>query len=165
MARSDAPKLLRAALQRRALGNPLGWYRLQESWTALTIKALWDFTIPGKGLHEAIVDLVLWRAPQHERDQRIWIPSIELTQPLTQDTNTYTHKGTTRLRRAPAEKDHPSDANQPEEWEKATRPNRYTALVATGLHTPDDDLPPHLQTTSGSSRRSGVQSSSAGTIT
>ena len=55
------PKLLHAALQGRAVDTPLGWYRLQESWTALTVKALRDLTTPGKGLHETIVDLVLWR--------------------------------------------------------------------------------------------------------
>ena len=59
------PDLLRAALQGGALNTPLGWYRLQESWTRLTVKALQDLAIPGKGLHEAIVDLVLWRARQH----------------------------------------------------------------------------------------------------
>ena len=46
---------LRATLQDRALTTPLGWYRLQEDWTKLTVKALRDLTTPGNGLYEAIV--------------------------------------------------------------------------------------------------------------
>ena len=53
------PDLLRATLQGRALSTPLGWYRLQEDWTKLTVKALRDLTSPSNGLHETIVDLVL----------------------------------------------------------------------------------------------------------
>ena len=53
------PDPLRATLQGRALTTPLGWYRLQEDSTKLTVKALRDLTTPGNGLHEAIVDLVL----------------------------------------------------------------------------------------------------------
>ena len=53
------PDLLRANLQGRALSTPLGWYRLQESWTRLTIKALQNLATRGNGLHQAIVDLVL----------------------------------------------------------------------------------------------------------
>ena len=53
------PKLLQPAHQGRALDTPLGWYRLQEGWTALTVKALQDLTTPGKDLHDTIVDLVL----------------------------------------------------------------------------------------------------------
>ena len=71
------PDLLRATLQGRALDTLLGWYRLQGSWTRLTVKALQDLDTPGKGLHETIVDLVLWRARQHTQDQHIWIPPIE----------------------------------------------------------------------------------------
>ena len=56
------PDLLRATLQGRALTTSLGWYRLQEDWTKLTVEALRDLTSPGNGLHEAIIDLVLWRA-------------------------------------------------------------------------------------------------------
>ena len=56
------PDLLRAALPGRALDTPLAWYCLQESWTKLTAGALRDLATPGDGLHEAIVDLVLWRA-------------------------------------------------------------------------------------------------------
>ena len=53
------PDLLRATLQGRALDTPLGWYRLQETSTKLTVKALRDLGTPGKGLQEAIVDLFL----------------------------------------------------------------------------------------------------------
>ena len=51
------PDLLRATLQGRALTTPLGWYRLQEDWTKLTVKALRDLTTPGNGLHEAILEV------------------------------------------------------------------------------------------------------------
>ena len=137
------PDLLRATLQDRAPTTPLGWYRLQEDWTKLTVKALRDLTTPGSGLHETIVDLVLWRARKHTRGQPIWIPPIEWGQALTHDTGSnVTRRGTVRLRRAQAETDHPADANHPEQWEQATAPNRDTALRAAGLRTPDDDLPP-----------------------
>ena len=81
------PDLLRATLQGRTLTGPLGWYRLQEDWTKLTVKALRDLTTPGQGLHEAIVDLVLWRARKHTQGQHIWIPPIEWGQALTHDTD------------------------------------------------------------------------------
>ena len=137
------PDLLRATLQDRAPTTPLGWYRLQEDWTKLTVKALRDLTTPGSGLHETILDLVLWRARKHTRGQPIWIPPIEWGQALTHDTGSnVTRRGTVRLRRAQAETDHPADPNHPEQWEQATAPNRDTALRATGLRTPDDDLPP-----------------------
>ena len=137
------PDLLRATLQDRAPTTPLGWYRLQEDWTKLTVKALRDLTTPGSGLHETIVDLVLWRARKHTRGQPIWIPPIEWGQALTHDTGSnVTRRGTVRLRRAQAETDHPADPNHPEQWEQATAPNRDTALRAAGLRTPDDDLPP-----------------------
>ena len=137
------PDLLRATLQGRALTNPLGWYRLQEDWTKLTVKALRDLTTPGNGLHEAIVDLVLWRARNRTQGQHDWIPPIELGQALTHDTDiNVTRRGTVRLRRAAAEKDHPADLNRPEQLEQATAPTRNTALRAAGLRTPDDDLPP-----------------------
>ena len=61
------PDLLRATLQGKALDTPLGW-------TKLTVQALRDLATPGKGLNEATVDLVLWRARQHTREQHIWIP-------------------------------------------------------------------------------------------
>ena len=134
--------LLRATLQGRALSTPLGWYRLQEDGTKLTVKALWDLTAPGKGLHEAIVDLVLWRARHHTQGQHVLIPPIESGQALTHDTDTnVTRRGTMRLRRAPAEKDHPADPNHPKQLEQATTPTRDTALRAAGLCTADDDLP------------------------
>ena len=137
------PDLLRAALQGRALDTPLGWYRLQEDRTKLTVKALQDLATPGKGLHEAIVDLVLWRARQHAQGQQVWIPPIEWGQALTHDTDTnVTGRGTTRLRQAPAERDRPADPNHPEQWEQATAPTRDTALRAAGLRIPYDDLPP-----------------------
>ena len=147
------PDLLRATLQGRAPTTPLGWYRLQEDWTKLTVKALWDLTTPGNGLHETIVDLVLWRACKHTQGQHVWNPPIEWGQALTHDTDiNVTRRGTVRLRRAPAEKDHPADPNRPEQWEQATAPTRDTA-------------PPHLQTVTTPRRRSGLQSSSAGTTT
>ena len=109
------PDLLPATLQGRALSTPLGWYRLQENWTKLTVKALRELTTPGNGLHETIVDLVLWRARQHTQGQHVWIPPIEWGEALTHDTDTnVTRRGITRLRRAPAEKDHPADPNHPE---------------------------------------------------
>ena len=109
---------------------------------------------------------MLWRARKHTRGQHIWIPPIEWGQALTHDTGiNVTHQGTVRLRRAPAETDHPADPNRPEQWEQATAPNRDTALRAAGLRTPDDDPPPHLQTVTTPRRRSGLQSSSAATTT
>ena len=137
------PDLLRATLQDRALTTPLGWYRLQEEWTKLTVKALRDLTTRGNGLHEGIVDLVLWRACKHTQGQHVWIPPIEWGQALTHDTDiNVTRRGTVRLRRAPAEKDHAADPNCPEQWQQATAPTRDTALRAAGLRTPDDNLPP-----------------------
>ena len=136
------PDFLRATLQGRALSTPLGWYRLQESWTKLTVKALQDLTTPGNGLHEALVDLVLWRARQHAHGQHVWIPPIEWGQALTHDTDTnVTCRGTIRLRRAPAENDHPADPNHAEQWEQATARTRKTALRAARLRTPDEDRP------------------------
>ena len=109
----------------------------------LYVKALRDLTTPDKGLHDAIVDLVLWRARKHTQGQHVWIPSIEWGQALTHDTDiNVTRRGTVRLRRAPAGRDHPADPNRPEQWEHATAPTRDTALRAAGLRTPDDDLPP-----------------------
>ena len=137
------PNLLRATLQGRALNTPLGWYRLQESWTTLTVKALQDLKTPGNRLHEAIVDIVLWRTRRHVQGQHAWMPPIEWGQASTHDTDTnVTRRGTIRLRRAPAEKDHPADPNNPEKWEQAIAPTHDTALRAAGLRTPDDDLPP-----------------------
>ena len=137
------PDLLRATLQGRTLTTPLGWYRLQEDWTKLTVKALQDLTTPGNGLHEAIVDLVLWRARKHTQGQHVWIPLIEWRQVLTHDSDmNVTRRGTVRLRRAPAEKGRSADLNRPEQWEQATAPTHDTAVRAAGLRTPDDDLPP-----------------------
>ena len=136
------PDLLRATLQGRALPTPLGWYRVQESWTKLAVKALRDLATPGNGLHEAFVNLVLWGGRQHAKGQHVWIPPIEWGQALTHDNNTnVTRRGTTRLRRAPVEKDHPADPERPEQWEQATAPTWDTALRAAGLRTPNDDLP------------------------
>ena len=130
------------------------------------VTALWDLTTPGSSLHEAIGHLVLWRARKHTQGQHIWIPPIEWGQALTHDTGiNVTGPGTVRLRRAPAETDHPADPNRPEQWEQAAAPTRDTALCAAGLRTPDDDRPPHLQTVTTPWRRSGLQSSSAGTTT
>ena len=161
------PDFLRATLQGRAPTTPLGWYRLQEDWTKLTVKALLDLTNAGNGLHETIADLVLWRARKHTQGQHVWIQPIEWGQALTHDTDiNVTCRGTVRLRRAPAEKDHPADPNRPAQWEQATTPTRYTALRAAGLRTPDDDPPPpHLQTVTTPRPRSGLQSLSAGTTT
>ena len=92
------PDLLRATLQGRALSTPLGWYRLQEDSTKLTVKVLRDLTTPGNGLHAAIVDLVLLQASQHTQGQHVWIPPIEWCQALTHDTDTnVTPRGTIRL--------------------------------------------------------------------
>ena len=136
------PDLLRATLGGRALSTPLGWYRLQEDWTKLTVKAFRHLTTPGNRLHEAIVDLVLWKARQHTEGQHVWIPPIEWGPALTHDTDTnVTRQGTIRLQRAPAEKDHLADPNHPEQWKHATAPTRDTALRAAGLRTPDNDLP------------------------
>ena len=160
------PDLLRATLQGRAPTPPLGWYRLHEDWTEVTVKALQDLTTPSNGLHEAIVDVLLWRARKHTQGQQVWIPPIEWGQALTHDTDiNVTCRGTVRLRRAPAEKDHPADTNRPEKWEQATASTRDTALCAAGLRIPDNDPPPHLQTVTTPRRRSGLQSSSADTTT
>ena len=89
------------------------------------------------------MDLVLWRARKHTQGQHVWIPPIEWGQALTHYTDVnVTRRGTVRLRRAPAEKDHPADPNRLEQWEQATAPTRDTALCAAGLRTPDDDPPP-----------------------
>ena len=89
------------------------------------------------------MDLVLWRARQHAQGQHIWMTTIEWGQALTHDTDTnVTCRGTTRLRRAQAEKDHQADPNHPERWEQATTPTRDTAPRAVGLCTPDVDLSP-----------------------
>ena len=123
------PDLLRATLQGRALNTPLGWYRLQEDWTKLTVKALRDPTTPGNGLHEAIVDLVLWRARKNTQglwisSVYVWIPPIEWGQALTHNIDiNVTRRGTIRLQRAPAEKDRPADPNHPEQWERGHRTN------------------------------------------
>ena len=86
---------------------------------------------------------MLWRACQHTQGQHVCIPPIEWGQALTHDTDTnVTCRGTIRLRRAPAEKDHPADPNHPEQWEQATAPTRDTALCAARLCTPDNHLPP-----------------------
>ena len=109
------PDLLRATLQGRAPTTPLGWYRLQEDWTKLTVKALRDLTTPSNGLNEG-VDLVLWRARKHTQGQHVWILPIEWGQALTHDTDiNVTRRGTIHLRQAPAEKDHPADPNHPEQ--------------------------------------------------
>ena len=85
---------------------------------------------------------MLWRAREHAQGQHVWIPPIKWGQALTHDTDTnVTRRGTIRLRRAPAERDHPANPNHPEQWEQATAPTRNTALRAAGHRTPDDDLP------------------------
>ena len=145
--------------------RPPPWAGTTYKRTA-NVKALRDLTTPGKGLHEAIVDLVLWRARKHTQGQHVWIPPIEWGQALTHDTDiNVTRRGTVRLRQAPAERDLPADPNRPEQWKQATAPTGDTALRAAGLRTPDDDLPPHLQTVTTLRRRSGVRFSSAGTTT
>ena len=146
------PDLLRAALQGSALDTPLRWYRLQESWTKLTVKALGDVAIPGQGLLEAIVDLFLWRARQRTQGWRTWVPPIKWGQALTQDTDTnVTHPGTTRLRRAPAVKDHLADLSRLEHGSRpphqsATLPSAPIASAAPMTTSPppptDSDHPP-----------------------
>ena len=160
------PNLLRATLQGRALTTPLVWYCLQEEWSKLIVKALRDLTTPSNGLHEAIVDLVLWQARKHTQGQHVWIPPIEWGQALTHDTDiNVTRRSTIRLRRAPAKKDHPADANHPEQWEQATAPTRDTALPPPASAPQTTTSLPDLQTVTIPRRRSGVQSSSAGSTT
>ena len=107
----------------------------------------------------------LANSPTGPRPARLDPPN-EWGQALTHNTDTnVTRRGTTRLRQAPAEKDHPADPNHPEQWEQAAAPMRDTALRAAGLRTPDDNPLPQLQTATTPCRRSGVQSSSAGTTT
>ena len=104
---------------------------------------MWGHYVYVRGRRSAIVDLVLWRAGKHTQGLHVWIPPIEWGQALTHNTDVnVTRRGTVRLRRAPAESDHPADPNRPEQWEQATAPTRDTALRAAGLRTPDDDLPP-----------------------
>ena len=135
------PDLLGATLQGRALHTPLGWIRLQESRTGLSVKALQDLATPSKGVHEAIVDLVLWRARQHTQGGHVWIPPIEWGQALTHDTDTnVTRRGTTRLPRAPAERDHPPDPDQLEQREQATAPTPDTP--ARPASAPPTTTPP-----------------------
>ena len=68
---------------------------------------------------------------------------MEWRQALTHDTNTHgTHKGTTHLRRGPAEKDNPADPKHPKSLEQAMAHDRDTALNANGLRTPEDNSPP-----------------------
>ena len=50
---SATPTSSEQSLQGRALSTPLGWYRLQEDWTKLTVITLRDVTTPGNGLQEA----------------------------------------------------------------------------------------------------------------
>ena len=121
---------------------------------------------PGNGLHETIVDLVLWRACQHAKGQHVWIPPVRWGQALTHGTDTnVTRGGTIRLQRAPAENDHPADPNHPEQWEQATAPTRNTGLRAAGLRTPDNDLPPPPTDSDQPPPEIWLQSWSAGTTT
>ena len=90
-----------------------------------------------------LLTYLLWRAREHTQGQHVWIPPIEWGHALAHDTDiNVTRRGTIRLRRAPAESDHPADPSHPEQWEQATTPTRDTTLCAAGLRTPDDDLPP-----------------------
>ena len=95
--------------------------KIKPQTSNLTVKALRDLTTPGNGLHETIVDLVIWRARRHALGQHVWIPPVEWGQALTHDTDTnVTRRGIISLRRAPAENDHQADPNHPEQWEQAT---------------------------------------------
>ena len=150
----------------RALSTPLGWYRLQEDWTKLTVKALRDLTTPGNGLNEAIVDLVLWRARQHTQGQHVWIPPIEWGQTLTHDT------GTNVTRRVPYAYDEPQRRRTTQRTQTTqSNGNRPQHQPATPPSAPPASAPqtttslPHLQTVTTPRRRSGVQSSSAGSTT
>ena len=127
---------LKANLQGRDLTTPLGWYPLQEDWNKLTVKALRDLTTPDNGLHEAIVDLVLWQARKHTQGQHVWIPPIKWGQALTHDTDiNVTRRGTVRLRRAPAEKDHPANPPSPRAVRTGYRTNpRHCPLRLRPLH-------------------------------
>ena len=62
---------------------------------------------------------------------------------LTHDTDTnVTRRGTTRLRRAPAEKDQPADPSHPEQWVQATAPTRNTVHHAVGFRIANNNPPP-----------------------
>ena len=111
------------------------------------------------------MDLVLWRARGHTQNQRIWIPSIEWTQALTHDTDTYSHKETTRLQRAPAEKDHQQTRSTKKNGSRPLHPTATPPSAPAAPTAPTTTPPPHLQTASRPRRRSGVQSSSAGILT
>ena len=135
--------VLRATLQDKAPTTPVGWYRLQDDWTKLTVKALRDLTTPGSGLREAIVDLVLWRARKHTQGQHVWIPPIKWGQALTHDTGiNVTRQGTVRLRRAPNARS--SGNRQPHQ--PATLPSAPPASAPQVTTSPppptDSDHPP-----------------------
>ena len=137
-----------------------------HDWTKLTVKALRDLTTPGNGLHQAIMDLVVWRARKHTQGQHVWIPPIQWGQALTHDTDiNVTRRETVRLRRALAEKDHPAD---PTARSSGNRPGHQPATPPSAPPAPAPQTttsPPHLQTVTTPPRRSGLQSSSAGTTT
>ena len=158
------PDLLRATLQGRALSTPLGCYCLQETWTKLTVKALRDLTTPGNGLHEAIVDLVLWRARQHTQGQHVWIPPIEWIQALTHNTDTnlegpYAYDQPQRRRTTQRTRTTRSNGNRPPH-QPVTPPSAPLASAPQTMTSL-----PHLQTVTTPCRWSGVQSSRAGTTT
>ena len=146
------PDLLRATLQGRAPTTPLGWYRPQEDWTKLTVKALRDLTTPGNGLHEAIVDLVLWRARKHTQGQHVWIPPIEWGQALTHDTDIksrvegpYAYDGPQRKRTTQWTRTARSSGNRPTH-QPATPPSAPPASAPQTTTPPpppaDSDHPP-----------------------
>ena len=121
----------------------MGWYRLQEDWTKLTVKALWDLTTPGHGLHETIVDLVLWRARKHTQGQHVWIPPIQVGP--GPDTRHRHQRHASRDRTpttGPSGEGLASGPEPPRAVGTGTAPTRDTALRAAGLRTPDDDPPP-----------------------
>ena len=137
------PDPLRASLQGRALDTPLGWYRPQESWTKLTVKALRDLFTPGE------------RSPRdHRRPRPLEGPP---THPRPPHLDPPHRVGPGRDTRCRHQRHMPRDntptkspsgegsSGRPEPSGtvgQATAPTRDTALRAAGLHYPADNPPP-----------------------
>ena len=135
------PDFLRATLQGRSLNTPLGWYCLQESWTKLTVKVLQDLATPSNGLHEAIVDVVLWRARQHAQGQHIWIPLIEWGQALTHEPKPTSYVEGPHAYDEPQRRRTTQQTRTAQNNGNRSAPTRDTTLRAASLRTADNDLP------------------------
>ena len=86
-------------------------------------------------------------------------PPLERGQVLTHNIGTnFTRGGTTRLRLAPAEKDHPADSDHPDQWEQAPHPAATPPSVPPASAPPTTTSSPHLRTVTSPRRRSGAQS-------